>query len=488
MKEVYDISLQGISFKIEKDAYELLDSYLMELKMHYGAQEAEVVNDIEERIAELLLEKGCVNSMVVQFYHIEDIVRVLGRPSEIDDSQEEATKKVKKRIFRDTGNGIVAGVCSGLGAYFNIDPVWVRVIFILLAVVVTAPSLYVGRFLGIHMEWSGFLLLAYCILWLIIPAAKTVSQRCAMRGEGQRVDHIHRKFANGARDAGNEMMQMGGKAAGGLLSTAGKIIGFVVGAFLAMTGFTGIVILGIGFVGVDMVAGISLLSIPDFIELNIGNTLWLKIFGILAVLLPCVGMLYAGMQLCFRFKSPKWRPGLVNFLVWLVCVLVFVLMMVKASYPYQELQQWDKEEIIVSSKYDTLYVVCPKVAGIEKAKMNIEAHRNNLELFYINDTHKKDVSFTVYPNFGIRKKTEQGEPRLTVAMTSMECAPSVEKVVSVKDSLITLHPAVYSRNNKFAGEVQSIKLYVPDSTTVILKEPVEFTFGQSRSYRTGLKR
>ena len=488
MKEVYDISLQGVSFKIEKDAYDLLDSYLMELKMHYGAQEAEVVNDIEERIAELLLEKGCVNSMVVQFYHIEDIVRVLGRPSEIDDSQEEATKKVKKRIFRDTGNGIVAGVCSGLGAYFNMDPVWVRAIFILLAIVITAPSLCVGRFFGIvDMEWSGFLLLVYCILWLIIPAARTVSQRCAMRGESQSVDHIHRKFAKGMRDAGSEMMQMGGKAAGSVLSTIGKIICFVIGAFLAMAGFTGIVILGIGFVGVDMIAGISLLSIPDFIELNIGNTLWLKIFGILAVLLPCIGMLYVGMQLCFRFKSPKWRPGLVNFLVWLVCVLVFVLLAVKSFYPYQDLHQWNKEEVAVSSQYDTLYVACPKVMGIEKAKMNIDAHRNSLELFYINNSHKKDVSFTVYPGFSV-KRIEEGMTRMEVSMTSMEAAPSVGSVVSVKDSLITIHPQVYSRVNKFAGEGQNIRLYVPVGTTVILTEPIEFVFGESGSYRTGLKR
>ena len=487
MKEVYDISLQGISFKIEKDAYELLDNYLVDLKMHYGEQEAEVVNDIEERIAELLLEKGCVNSTVAQYSHIEDIIRVLGRPSEIEDSSGGAPVKEKKRVYRDTRNRVVAGVCSGLGAYFNIDPVWMRVIFILLSIVITAPSLCVGRVLEINMGWSGLLLLVYCILWIIIPEAKTVSQRCAMRGEPQSVDHIHRKFAKGAREAGSEMWQMGTKATGSFFSTVGRIISFVFGAFLAMAGFTGIVILGIGFVGVDMIAGISLLSIPDFIELNIGNTLWLKIFGILAVLLPCIGMLYVGMQLCFRFKSPKWRPGLVNFLVWLVCVLVLVLLSVKSFYPYQDLHQWNKEEVAVSSQYDTLYVACPKVMGVEKAKMNIDAHRNSLELFYINNSHKKDVSFTVYPGFSV-KRIEEGMTRMEVSMTSMEAAPSVGSVVSVKDSLITIHPQVYSRVNKFAGEGQNIRLYVPVGTTVILTEPIEFVFGESRSFRTGLKR
>lgn len=487
MKEVYDISLQGISFKMEKDAYELLDSYLMDLKMHYGEQEAEVVNDIEERIAELLLEKGCANSTVVQYYHIDDIIRTLGRPSEIEDSSGENTVKVRKGIFRDTRNGVVAGVCSGLGAYFNLDAVWVRVIFILLAVVFTAPSLFIRNFLGLDMGWFGFLLLVYCILWLIIPEARTVSQRCAMRGESQRVDHIHKKFAQGAREVGREMWQTGAKATGSIASTIWRVICFVFGALLAMAGFTGMIILGIGFIGVDMIAGISLLSVPDFIELNVGNTLWLKIFGVLAVLLPCVGMLYAGMQLCFNFKSPKWRPGLVNFFVWLLCVLVFVLLAVKSFFPYQELRKWNGDEMAVSAQYDTLYVACPKVMGVENAKMNIEAHRNSLDLFYINNAHKKNVSFTVYPDFSV-KRIEEGEPRIDVVITSMAETHSYGNFVSVKDSLITITPQVYSRENKFDGELQKVRLYVPHSTTVILTEPIDFTFGKSKSYRTGLKR
>ncbi|MBQ2132635.1 MAG: PspC domain-containing protein, partial [Bacteroidales bacterium] len=281
MKEVYDISLRGISFKIEKDAYDLLDNYLVELKGHYGEQEAEVVNDIEERIAELLLEKGCANSTVVQYHHIDDIIRVLGRPSEIEESSGEKAVKVKKGIFRDTRNGVVAGVCSGLGAYFNLDAVWVRVIFILLAVVFTAPSLFIRNFLGLDMGWFGFLLLVYCILWLIIPEARTVSQRCAMRGESQSVDHIHRKFAQGAREVGNEMWQVGSQATGTVFSTIWRVICFTAGVLLTVAGFAGIVTVGVGFIGVDMIAGISALSIPDFIELNIGSTLWLKIFGVL---------------------------------------------------------------------------------------------------------------------------------------------------------------------------------------------------------------
>ena len=137
MKEVLDISLQGISFTIENDAYMLLEDYLAELRNHYGSTEAEVVNDIEERIAELLIERGC-KGRVVQYWHIDQIISILGRPSQIDGCNESScSREVKKKVYRDTQNRVVAGVCSGLGAYFNIDPVWMRILFILGAILLT---------------------------------------------------------------------------------------------------------------------------------------------------------------------------------------------------------------------------------------------------------------------------------------------------------------------------------------------------------------
>lgn len=496
MKEVFDISLQGVAFKVEKDAYVLLESYLEELKNHYGKQEEEVVNDIEERISELLLEKGCGSGSLVQLHHIEDIIKTLGRPSEIEYGDGSADSvKVKKGIYRDTRNCIVAGVCSGLGAYFNMDAVWVRIIFILVAILFTAPSFFVRSFLGINMGWLGFLLLAYIILWIIIPEAKTVSQRCAMKGEPQSVDHIHKKFAQGARDVSNEMWQMGSKATGTFFSTLWRVICFSVGVILTVTGFGGIVALGVVLFSVDMITGIPLLSMPDFIELNIGSTLWLKISGLLTALLPFVGMLYAGMQLCFKFKSPKWRPGLINFLVWMVSALIFLLCMIKALSPYYDEDNERKERIELETSSDTLYVNCPKVPGMEQAKMSIEAHGNHCELFYLNNADRKSTSFALYPNIVVRHR-EIETPYMEVTMVSFSKPDiyeervekiSLEDVAVVEDSLVTVKPAVYSKKEKFSGNLQKVVLYVPDSTKVIMQDPVEFVFGESRSYSTGIR-
>lgn len=497
MKEVTKISLQGFSFTIEKDACDILESYLGELKDYYGKQEEEVVNDIEERVAELLIERGCKNDTIVQVCHIEEVIKILGRPNEIEDSSGmKGNSKVKRGVYRDTQNCVVAGVCSGLGAYFKIDAVWMRVIFVFLALLVTTPTFFLRGFFGIHIGWFGFMILAYLVLWLIIPEAKTISQRCAMRGEPQSVDHIHKKFAQGARDVGNEMWQAGSKATGTLLHTVWKFLRFTMGVILSVLGFGGIVTLGIGLVGIDMVTGISVLSVPDFMELNIGNTIWLKIFGVLAVLLPFVGMLYAGIMLCFNVRAPKWRPGLIIFVVWMVSLLVYVFCAIIAFSPYYDLNTNKKVSLPVISQNDTIYVACPKVPGMEKGKMSIDASGSSLELCYLSNQDRNNTAIALYPNFKVRR-VNGAAPKIEVTFESFSEPTFYEEdfsdvklddIVVVNDSLITIKPAVYSKEKKFAGKLQEIRLYVPETAVVVLQEPIEHIFGKSKSYRSGIRR
>lgn len=475
MKEVVNVSLQGVSFTMEKEAQQLLENYLNELGRHYGEQEAEVVNDIEERIAELLVEKGCRGN-VVQVPHIEEIIGILGMPNEFD-SQESGKKSVKKRIYRDTQNGVVAGICSGLAVYLNIDVVWLRVIMVVLLL-----------FLNIT------LIAVYCILWFIIPAARTIGQRCEMRGESQGVDQIHRKFAQGAGDVGGEMWQAGTKATCTIVSAGWRIFTIVAGAAFIFLGFVGIASLGVGMLGFDMLMGVSPLDVLDFMELNIGSNLWLKVSGVFVLLLPCVALLYGGMQLCFRFKSPKWRPGLVMFLIWIVSLLVFMFSAVKAFNPYYNVNESRKEKLQFVTASDTLYIKCPRPVGMEKAKMSIDARGRSLGLLYLNNERRNNVSVALYPNVELGKSEGGAYIETTFATFSKpslfdEYQEKIDmgSVVQVKDSLMTVYPSVYSKNEKFAGKVQHIKLCVPENTVVVLQDPIDFIFGKSVPYSSGIR-
>lgn len=487
MKEVINVSLQGVSFAIESNALEMLEQYLNELRNHYGEGEGEVVNDIEERIAELLVERGCKDS-VVQYHHVEEIIGILGRPSEIEGGEEaEKGGKMKKRIFRDPSNGIIAGVCSGLGAYWNMDAVWIRILFMVISFLITAPVFSIGRTMfRIDMSWAGFMLVAYCVMWIIIPPARTITQRCQMRGEPQNVDHIHKKFAQGARSVGSEMWNTGTKVTGSFFATLWRAVCFAVGVILTVSGFGGIVLLGICLLGLDIVQGMPLFSIVDFIELDLDSTLWLKLFGVLTFLLPCVGMLYGGLQLCFRFKSPKWRPGMVLFLVWLASTATFTVCSVKAFNPYYSLNTDYKEKLEFASPVDTIYVECPKAPGMDKARLNMEISNSRLEMFYLNDVAGKVKEIAVYPQLLVRRSQDVSLPYIEGALTSAYWGETkLGDVATLKDSLLTFIPQVYSRENKFSGKLHTVRLYVPDSAVVILKDPMDITFG-SRRYSCGV--
>lgn len=487
MKEVSNISIQGVSFAIESNALVILEQYLDELRAHYGEGEAEVVNDIEERIAELLVERGCKGT-VVQYHHIEEIINILGRPSEIDgNGGNRQGEPVKKRIFRDPANGIVAGVCSGLGAYWNMDAVWVRILFLVISFFITAPVFSIGRtILRIDMSWAGFMLVAYCVMWIIIPPARTITQRCQMKGEPQDVDHIHKKFAQGAKNVGSEMWDTGAKVTGSFFSALWRVICFIVGVLLTAMGFGGMVSLGVCLLSVDLAMGISLLQVPDFIELNIGSTLWLKIFGVLTFLLPCVGMLYGGLQLCFRFKSPAWRPGLVLFLLWLLSTSIFIVCSVKACNPYYNMSDGYREKLSFGREMDTIYVECPKAPGMERAKLNMEATVHKLQMFYLKKEKRGEASFATYPRLLIRRSQDVDVPYIELATISQYWGETtLGEVVTLQDSLVTLLPEVYSKQRKFSGKMPVIRLYLPNDVAVILKEPINHTFGEG-SYRCGI--
>ena len=140
MTEVEKVSIGGYAFTLEVEAYNLVKQYLDELNDYYAQREggAEIMEGIEERMAELLYEK-CADDGVASVAEVQDIIATLGKPSAIESeddpqpktaAQDEPSAKAKKRLYRDPTNKILGGVCSGLSAYLKCDVVLIRIIFI----------------------------------------------------------------------------------------------------------------------------------------------------------------------------------------------------------------------------------------------------------------------------------------------------------------------------------------------------------------------
>ncbi len=199
MKKTVNINLNGTVFYIDDDAFEVLSNYLKRLENHFGNTDEgkEIIADIESRMAELFSEYIQNKNGVVTIEMVELVMEKMGDPSEFDEQESEPKQKQakfankSKRLFRDGENKIIGGVCSGLAAYFTIDPVFIRIAFALLP------------FLSF-----GFIIPIYFILWIVIPEARTTAQKLEMRGENVTISNIEKTIKREYEDVKNRFSKV----------------------------------------------------------------------------------------------------------------------------------------------------------------------------------------------------------------------------------------------------------------------------------------
>jgi phage shock protein PspC (stress-responsive transcriptional regulator) len=174
MKKIININLSGRVIPIEDSAYEKLQAYIESLRRYFANEEGrdEIINDIESRVAELMSEKIRKGAAAITDDDINEIISSMGRVEDFEavdkehaesasttqaqagpkEEYTEAPKQSKGRLYRDTNDKFIGGVCSGIAAYMNVDPAIVRILFAIITF---------GGF--------GLGFLAYIILWIILP-------------------------------------------------------------------------------------------------------------------------------------------------------------------------------------------------------------------------------------------------------------------------------------------------------------------------------
>lgn len=320
MKTTEQISLGGFAFTVESDAYVALESYLEEIKECFRSNESadEIVEDIEVHIAEILKEKY-VDGTVINMAMVNEVKTRIGDPKELcneDDAEkpeaEESASQPKKcifkdrRLYRDIDDRTLGGVCSGLGQYFNIDKVIFRVFFLI--------AFCLG-FFEVEDGLFSLSILLYLILWIAVPAARTVEQKCEMKSKPKDL----REFRSNGNNFRREIKEVVKSPA---VNTVFRIFITIVGIILLLIGLGGL------FITVFMPSvpamiqnfgDISTLSSEELMAMNAfvnDPTFWWMCFGVSGI--GSLGIIYAGIVLCFNLKTPSWRPGLIIFLLWLM--------------------------------------------------------------------------------------------------------------------------------------------------------------------------
>lgn len=350
MKKTFTANLNGTVFHIEEDAYDQLQRYLANIRAKFsGSAEAEeIMADIEARIAELFTER-LQGRQAVSMADVDHVKQVMGQPEDYVDSdaadgpdgtEERAYQhygpRKHKRLFRDPDDRQVAGVLSGLGAYFGTNPLWLRIAFV---VVVIAG-------------W-GSPMLIYLIMWALVPEANTAAEKLEMHGEEVTVDNIKRmfdegteRFKAGAEKVAGEAKEMGrkywrqgkesGNAAGyraetiahRLINVVGKVVGFFLLVFSVIIGLSLIAALAGGTASWSngaFTGGTGLMGLMGFVFPSGGHAVGFTLSAIILCFVPLVMLLLAALWLLFRVRTPRWTGWTLSilFIAALVAITFF---------------------------------------------------------------------------------------------------------------------------------------------------------------------
>ena len=341
MKKVEKVSIGGYAFTFDVDAAVAADAYLKDMGAFYSNQE--IIDGIEERMAELLNERVMPGG-VVDKVMLDKVISIIGRPENIaaDEPYAPDPEKPARKLYRDMENARVAGVCSGLGAYFKFDPIILRIAFAVVTIVFTFGLVAVSRVFPLIAP------VTYAILWICIPPARTAQQRWALRGEDNTAEGIRRSVENGtgegmrrpvrngAGEVGAALRQVGNSPAWGNI---GRILEVVFGLMLLLVAVSGLFAGALGLLGWQWLGLGEIIHewivepIREYPELSvIINTMWVKVLAIAVYALPFLGMLYGSIMMLFHIKTPSWHPGLIIFVLWLVAVVVFTILIIACLF------------------------------------------------------------------------------------------------------------------------------------------------------------
>lgn len=272
MNEITRIHIAKTAYDIEVAAKKQLEKYIKSLETY--TKDPDVLADVEIRMTELLMERGVKAGGVIASDDVDAIRKQLGEPYEFADGDGDiAVGSVEensgRRLYRSTDNAVLGGVLSGMAAYFNVNPLWTRLVFILL--------LFIS---------FGFASLAYILFWILTPPARTATEKLQLAGKGVTLESIKELNADEEMAKPNRVapaLQQFFSIAFGALSAliaVGALVGAITLVVAALTLNTGFVDATNGFMG--MGAANSWIVWLVFWIVVLGIVLAAMLFGLIA--------------------------------------------------------------------------------------------------------------------------------------------------------------------------------------------------------------
>lgn len=489
MKKTIKINIGGVIFHLDEDAYQILQNYLTALNQRFAANKEgkEIISDIEHRIAEILQSKLSEQKQVINKEDVDEVIEIMGRPEDFENEEEDTGKeyhqyeKSTKRLYRDPDNRILGGVCSGIANYLNIDPLIIRILFLVLLFV------------------FGIIAVIYIVLWALLPAAYTTAQKLDMRGERFNISDIEKNvrkeyetvkdnfknFKNSRDyDRTRNFFESIIYAIGAFIRFIFKFVVAVIGLALIVAGvgfligLTGTLIIGEPFMPWNNIFIDDHVIFTDMIHSFVDpNTIWIvTICAVLVVFIPLVAIIYGGFKLLLGLR-PNDRPiAGIGFIAWLLSLIILVVI-IGTQVKHYSISVKDDHRIYVEEPANkTLYLKAQEDKSLATSKFYI--FDSEFQIMYDEDDEKHLYAFPeidiILGNsdqviIEIVKKGRGSDRR-----EALQNADDIEYHVVQRDSVI-LFDAVYSLvdKNRWRFPEVDITVQVPEDYILYLDESIE---------------
>lgn len=465
MNFVTKVSIGQWAFTLEEEAYEWLKAYLESAREHDKATTGKEsdTEDIEKQIGNYLASRIQSLDQVVSLSQIQQCIKALGLPcfSEESSSEKQHSHKQQdtptershdKKLYRDSERRVLGGVFSGFGHYFGIDAVVLRLFYLLL----------LGLVFIIHDKSILTFIILYLAAWLIVPAAKTDSEKEAMRHQNTKNEHkrIVNDFRQQSKDVVNDIRTSS------FLQAIGSILRVFIGIVFIIIGSCGLILLPL-FLFWEMPFEIKIFEIINIFPFGEKGVIS-YILLIISLLIPVLLFLYEGIRLLFNLHFRKLRLGLILLVCWIISIIVLGTISFCTSQQLRAHSQGAYETSLPLA--DTLYIELSD--DIQKQGSIVFASEDFYSLWRKNDKEQLEMSLLPIIQVFHDKRSASVKLRTRSYGRYFHFSPPVifQEFVQIDHNRISISPTTFNRSNRWHFELSKLEIHVPQSCSIYFRE------------------
>ena len=477
MDKTIKINLGGTLFQIDEEAYKILRDYLQAIDRKFRDVPGgnETIEDIEFRIAEIFQsQKGTAG--IISRENVEAMISIIGKPEDFDQEVTEGTSyhytSGSKKLYRNPDDHVIGGVCGGIGAYADTDPVWFRLLFIVFALT------------------FGIGIFVYLALWIALPSANTVSQKREMYGNNishlrSQEEELAPRYQSTSKigNATNEVFRAFGK----VLFIIVRIILIIIGTALVLSGFLALLTFVMVFIfqypgafSAD-IEGMNLSYLPDFLNYVVSPVAapWIKALITIVVTIPLLALIYGGVRLIFWFRARDGYLWLAGLVIWVMSIAALSIILFNEGVGFAESEKTTSTEYF-STVPDTLYIVSGRKFSDLPAENEISVPDEPYKILI--DDNKKEIYFRAYLNISSDEdntasvkitKRSSGRNRLD----AIENSERLQYSFDVSDDTLRLDEfCTIPSDSKWSFDELFVTVYAPAGTVIYMDRTIENLF------------